>query len=90
MICILKASSSLLDRKSPSYIIWAKILDTVELVYQLDLKLATHFGLKRTSLPVSIYCFKSHEPIRNFHKINCSEPLPLNTGANTKAPSVNY
>lgn len=63
--CILKASSSLLDRKTPSHRIWVKILDTVELVYQLDLKLATHFGLKRTSLPVSFYCSKSHEPIRS-------------------------
>lgn len=39
MIRILKASSSLLDGKTPSHIIWEKSLDTVELVYQLDLKL---------------------------------------------------
>lgn len=40
MIGILKASLSLLDGKTPSYIIWEKGMDTVELVLQLDLKLA--------------------------------------------------
>lgn len=79
MIRFLKVSSSQLDEKTPSHIIWEKSQDTrIGLLTGCKTgRSATHFGLERMSLPVSFSCFKSHESIRslletsiNFTEIN--------------------